>query len=174
MSLSTLLFVLLATSVANCEAAYLRIIEAGVPDGSWTPGPKLSGVLALCPKNLFDQFTVECVPDATGTSTPAWGMFHLNGAFYRREFVGPFVLTGQFLLQPIPWERYPSTSFIECILSNGEETSTTIQFSCSAGAIAVAPVAPLPATTPLVAPLPTTGGAVNVDIGVGDDHAERH
>lgn len=162
MGISALVFVVLATLVANCQAAYLRIIEAGVLDGSWTPGPKLNGTISLCPEKLFYQFTVECVPDATGTSAVTWARFDLNGVFYRQESVGPFLLTGEFLSQPLPWETYPSTAFIECTLSNGEQTSATILFSCSAAAIAAAPVAPPANSTSTEVP-------VEVDIGEVDD-----
>lgn len=161
MSLAVVVFAFFATSFVGCQTAYLRIIEAGIPD-SWTPGLALSGSVVLCPTLLFNQFTVECVPDPLAAFSASAAKFYLNDTLYRRDFVQPFVLTGHFLSQPLPWELYsstdfyPSTTSIACILSNGEEASATVQFSCHPAE---------PTKSPILTPLPSSETVVNVDFG---------
>lgn len=157
MSAPLISILLLAVCTAFCQAAHLRIISADIAD-PWIPGPVLSGAVSVCPWLLFDKFTVECVPDSFSTSTAAWAKFSLNDTFYHREFVGPFVLTGRFLSDPLPWEQYsardfvPSTTSIKCLLSNDEEVTATVSFICTPEAVALAP---LPAADPEPIAAPT-------------------
>lgn len=139
MNILTTVFIAIAALGAFSDAAFLRVVEAGVSGGKWGHGPILVGNTKLCPSALFNKFTLECVQDSSGKPKATSAEFFVNGALFSKDSAQPYVLTGDVDQTASPWFNYPQTYTIKCRLSNGEVAKTTVDFDCGTAAPMMVP-----------------------------------